>query len=111
MVGQAERLGERPNVVVSEAKRLDLGQFRVLREGGQHLPQGIQRRVQIVHPVPLAVVGLQAAALLEPLDRLGRLGQAGGVSSPAGASLTVVPSQAEEGQARVLRRFCGHLGR
>ena len=50
LVDGGGRLGERPDVVVGEAQRLDLGQLRLVGEGGQHQPQLLQRHVQHVHP-------------------------------------------------------------
>lgn len=49
---------------MSEAQSLDFGELGVVREGWQHTAQGVQRIVQVVHAVPLAVVGLQPAVLL-----------------------------------------------
>lgn len=62
LVRQAQSLRQSPDVVVGEAQRLNLGELGVVGEGGQHAAQRIQRRVQVVHTVSLAVVGLDASA-------------------------------------------------
>lgn len=62
----AQRLRHRPNVVVGEAQRLDLGQLGVLRESRQHAAQSLQRVVQHVHAVSFAVIGLDAPRPLQP---------------------------------------------
>lgn len=64
LVRDADGFRECPDVVVSEAQSLDFGELGVIREGRQHTPQSVQRIVQVVHPVPFAVVGLQPAVLL-----------------------------------------------
>lgn len=66
-VGQAQGLSQGPDVVACEAQRLDLGQLGVLRQRRQDVPQGVQSRVQVVHPVALPVVRLPPAPALSAL--------------------------------------------
>lgn len=49
---------------MSEAQSLDFGQLRVVGKGRQHASQSVQGVVEVVHSVPLAVVGLHPAVLL-----------------------------------------------
>ena len=62
VVRYAQRLRQRPDIIVGEAQRLDLGELRVVRKGGQDTAQRVQRRVEVMHPIALAVVGLLAPA-------------------------------------------------
>jgi hypothetical protein len=62
LIRQAQCLSKSPDVIVGEAQRLDLGELSVIREGGQHTSQCVQRSVQVVHAVALAVVGFDAPA-------------------------------------------------
>lgn len=70
-VRDPDGLGQGPDVVVREPQSLDLGEFGLVREGGQNPPQRVQRVVQVVHPVPFTVVGLQPPVLLHHLRGCG----------------------------------------
>lgn len=63
---------------MGEAQGLDLGELGILGEGGQHLSELVQGRVQVVHAVPLPVVGFQPPGLLDLHDHLSVLGGAPG---------------------------------
>lgn len=90
MIRQAQGLGERPDVVMGEAQGLDLGELGVLGERGEHLAQRVQCRVEVVHAVSLAVVGLQSTGLLDALHGLGGLGASGDGPRPRGAPFAIV---------------------
>ena len=49
---------------MGEAQSLDLGELGLVGEGRQNLPQLVQRVVQVMHAVPLAVVGLHPPVFL-----------------------------------------------
>ena len=66
-----EGFGERPNVVVGESQRLDLGQLRLVGEGRQDHPQLLEGHVEHVHAVALAIIGLGPAQPLQPLHLAG----------------------------------------
>ena len=76
-----ERLGERPDIVISIPQGLDLGQLGVVVVGRKDFAQDIERTVQTVHPVPLAIVGLHSARLLELLEQRWRLDLSLGVAA------------------------------
>lgn len=61
LVGHPQSFGQSPDVVVSEAQGLDLGQLGVLGQSWQDASQRVQSRVQIVHAVALSVVRLHPA--------------------------------------------------
>lgn len=61
LVGHPQSFGQSPDVVVSEAQGLDLGQFGVLGQSRQDASQRVQSRVQVVHAVALSVVRLRPA--------------------------------------------------
>lgn len=65
LLGQTEGLGEGPDVVVSEAQGFDFGEFGVVGEGRQDAAEFIQRGVEVVHAVPLPVVGFHPTAPFE----------------------------------------------
>ncbi len=76
-----DALSQRPDVVVGESQRLDLGQLCLVWKCGQHVPQLLQCHVEHVHAVALAVVGLCAADALQTGDLGGSTaGQAGRAS-------------------------------
>lgn len=62
-------LRQGPDVVVGQPQGLDLRHLRVVRKAGQHLSKGVEGRVEVVHPVPLPVVGLQPPVPLQPHDQ------------------------------------------
>ena len=66
-----DRLRKGPDVVVCEAQSFDLGEFGLFGESRQDGAEAIQCVVQHVHPVALAVVGFDAARLLDA-DQLRR---------------------------------------
>ena len=66
-----DRLRKGPDVVVCEAQRLDFREFGLFGESRKDGAEAIQGVVEHMHPVALAVVGFDAARLLDA-DQLRR---------------------------------------
>lgn len=79
---EIHHLREGEDVVVGETEGLDLGQLRLFRESGQSRAEAIQGVVEHVHPVPLTIVRLHPASLLDPEDLSGAPGPDSGLAVP-----------------------------
>lgn len=78
-----QSLAEGPDVVVGEAKGLDLGEFGVVRSGGEDGAESVECVVEHVHTVTLTVVGFHSTVAADAGDVVGTLGT---TSNPSGAT-------------------------
>ncbi len=67
-----QHLVERPDVVFGDLNGLEFRELPVVSVPGQEVPQAVEGGVELAHPLPLAVVGVQALlALLQRREHLG----------------------------------------